>query len=187
MDGDDDEQSDSAVDSRRCTGRDVPRSRNGPGNRRSSTIPGRASTGLRRPTTATTATRTRGSGVDPVGVGSLLSEMLATMGTAGGTITATRSSGFQPLDGCPVFAMSGSSAPATGAALSGASATAACQSVVRPERRQELLLFPRRGLLQPSGTARVLRAAELVPQHWGPSVYAPLSLRRFFWMSDLRI
>lgn len=113
--------------------------------------------------------------------------MLAGVGTAGNTITASGSCEFQPMDASPVFAMSGSAAPAGGAAVSGATAAAACQSVVRAEHDQEHPLLPRRGLLQPRATARVLRATQLVPNHRGSAVHAALSLRDFFGEADLSI
>lgn len=173
--GDDDEKSSAAVDSRRSARRHVTHSGSGSGQRRSRTNPRRAGTGRRRSPTAASASGTRGPGVDPGGVGSVLPEVLAGLGTARSTAAATGCSAVQHLDSGPLFAMPGPAVSATGAVLSRATAPAACQSVVRADRHQAQRLLPRRAVLQPSGAARLLRAAQLVSHHRSPVVHAPLT------------
>lgn len=174
-DGDYDERSIAAVDCRGGARWDSPRAGGGPGTRRSRTVPDLANTpGIRRSAATTAAAGTAGCGVHPGRVGSVLPEMLAGLGTPGRTIPAAGKCAREHLDGRPVFAMPRSTTPVAGTALSVATAATACQSVVRAGRRQTLRLLPRRGVLQPSGAARLLRPTQLVPHHRGPTLDASL-------------
>lgn len=71
-----------------------------------------------------------------------------------------------------------STAPTTGTAVPAPTAAAARQPLVRSGRRPTLGMFSRRGVLQPSGAARLLRSRELVSNHRGPALDA--ALRPFF-------